>query len=163
MVEYDEENKVLQTTHVCECGESYSGVVQLFVTDVNENTTVVNIDENGCVDFSEMNDDYFVLAIDQEGNMVAMFEIKNKVEQPNQTPELPEVPEEPGKPTEPEEPVEPNQPSDSENKEEVKEEKEEKPALFPILITIFAVLGVGGAVTYILIKKNKSKKEKGDK
>ena len=34
---------------------------------------------------------------------------------------------------------------------------------FSVLLTIFAVLGIGGAVTYIIIKKNKSKKEKGDK
>ena len=49
------------------------------------------------------------------------------------------------------------------------EDKEEKgnSSLLPVLLVIFAVLGIGGAVTYILIKKNKNKnknkKEKGDK
>ena len=46
------------------------------------------------------------------------------------------------------------------------EEVKKSSNLFPILISIFAVLGIGGLVTIIIIKNKKSKKnnkEKGDK
>ena len=175
--EYNEETKILSATYDCECGEKYAGVIQLFVTDSLENTIVMNFDENGMVDFSEMNDNYFVLAIKEDGELAGMFEIKNKVEVPSE-PIEPEIPVEPNEPevpdntdepdvpgdtTEPDEPVEDNQPTDPDNND--KEEVKEKSSLFPILISIFAILGIGGAVAIIIIKnkKSKNKKEKGDK
>ena len=140
----------------------------------------MNFDENGMVDFSEMNDNYFVLAIKEDGEQAGMFEIKNKVEVPSE-PIEPEIPVEPNEPevpdntdepdvpgdtTEPDEPVEDNQPTEPDNTDENKEEVKKNSNLFPILISIFAVLGIGGLVTIIIIKNKKSKKnnkEKGDK
>ena len=137
-------------------------------------------DANGNVDFSEMDDNYFVLAIKEDGGLVGMFEIKNKVEVPNE-PTEPEIPNEPSEPevpdntdepdvpgesTEPDNSVENNQPTEPDNTEVNKNEAKESSNLFPILISIFALLGIGGLVTIIIIKNKKSKKnnkEKGDK
>ncbi|MBR2152331.1 MAG: hypothetical protein IJ944_03490, partial [Clostridia bacterium] len=177
--EYNEETKILTATCNCECGDKYEGVIQLFVTDSVENTVVMNFDENGVVDFSEMNDDYFVLAIREDGGVVGMFEIKNKVEIPNNPiepenpvePNEPEVPDNtdkpdvPGESTEPEKPVEDNQPTEPDNTDKNNKEANKSTNLFPILIGIFAILGIGGLATIIIIKnkKSKNKKEKGDK
>ena len=132
---------------------------------------------NGSIDFTDKQDDYTVIVIEESGNVIGVLDVKNKVEEPNvpdepEVPVAPDVPSEPDEPnepsdtTEPENPVEPIEPTDPEIPNEDKEEKGNS-SLLPVLLVIFAVLGIGGAVTYILIKKNKNKiknkKEKGDK
>ena len=126
---------------------------------------------NGSIDFTDKQDDYTVIVIEESGNVIGVLDVKNKVDEPN-VPVEPDVPSEPIEPnepsdtTEPENPVEPNEPTEPETPNEDKEEKGNS-SLLPVLLVIFAVLGIGGAVTYILIKKNKNKnknkKEKGDK
>ena len=147
----------------------YSGAIQFFITDSAENTTVEVLNGNGSIDFTEKQDDYTVIVIEESGNVIGVLDVKNKVEEPV-VPDKPEVPSEPDEPkepsdtTEPESPVEPNEPIEPEIPNKDKEEKGNS-SLLPVLLVIFVVLGVGGAVTYILIKKNKNKnkKEKGDK
>ena len=175
--QYDNESKLLTITYDCECGETYNGAIQFFITDSAENTTVEVLNGNGSIDFTDKQDDYTVIVIEESGNVIGVLDVKNKVEEPNvpdepEVPVEPDVPSEPDEPnepsdtTEPENPVEPNEPTEPETPNEDKEEKGNS-SLLPVLLVIFVVLGVGGAVTYILIKKNKNKnknkKEKGDK
>ncbi|MGN0805722.1 MAG: hypothetical protein ACI4MC_01680, partial [Candidatus Coproplasma sp.] len=155
---FDSETKLLTITYDCECGESYSGTIQLFITDSAENTTVEVINGNTSIDFTERQDDYSIIAIDEDGNVVGVFEVNNKADEPVE----PVEPIEPDEPTEPEEPNEPEQPdkTDEENKE-----VNGGNALLPVLMTVFFLLAIVGVGVFILIKKakNKNKKDKGDK
>ena len=153
-------------TYDCECGETYNGSIQLFITDTAENTVVEVLDGGGSVNFADRQDNYTVVAIDAEGNILAMIDIgDNEIEEPiePEVPSEPNTPTEPGEPTDPEQPVEDNQPTEPDNND--KGEVKGNSNLFPILISIFAVLGIGGVVTFIIIKnkKSKNKNEKGDK
>ena len=165
---FDKEGKTLTIAYECECGERYSGAIQLFITDSAGNTVAEVITGNTTLDFKDRLDDYTVIAIDADGVVIDIFEIKNKSEELKPT--EPEVPgtsddkKEPSDTTEPENPVEPTEPDNSEQPSD-KQEKVTDNVMLPILVVLFGLLGAGGVVTYMLIKKNrnKTKKEKGDK
>ena len=60
---FDKASKILTITYACECGESYTGAIQLFITDSAGNTAVEIINGNASIDFTERRDDYSVIAV----------------------------------------------------------------------------------------------------
>ena len=151
---FDSETKILTVTYDCECGESYSGTIQLFITDSAENTTVEVINGNTSIDFTERQDDYSIIAIDENGNVIGVFEVDNQSVGTGESADPDE------------QPNDSEQSSDSETSEEENKDKKGNNTLLSALLAMTAfLLAVGSVVTYILIKKNKNKneKEKGDK
>ncbi|UKI14075.1 MAG: hypothetical protein L6V85_08185 [Clostridiales bacterium] len=147
----------------------------------NGSEAVLVPNENGDIDFSELEEGkYTLFVIDDNGEAIMYYDVTiantsepDQPDNPNQpenpdkpnTPTEPENPDEPTNPDEPNEPTAPEQPDDSkdtdntDNTDNNGQSKKKIPASV-ILLPILLVLGIGGLVTYIVIKKKKTGKNK---
>ncbi len=142
----DEENMVLNIAYECECGEKYQGSLTFeFVDESGERTTTAE-NEYGQFDYSGLYGKNQVTVTDEEGNLIADFELEGKEKEPT-------VPEEP---EQPEEPIEPEQPGEDGNGVE-KPNEENNNGLAATLLAILGILAAGGIALFIGIKIRKNK------
>ena len=160
----------MTVSYVCECGDNRTEFVKVEFTSVDDGSGVVLIPgENGELDFAVLEGKYIVTVTNDNGEELMVYEVNLAKNEPK-----PVEPENPDKPTEPEQPKEPESPgktdkpsapTESEGKDNtetpndsVKEKK--KVSASAILLPILLVLGIGGGVTFFIIKKKKTGKIK---
>ena len=165
-----EQEKTMTVSYVCECGDNRTEFVKAEFTSADDGSGVVLIPgENGELDFTVLEGKYIVTVTNDNGEELMVYEVNLAKNEPKPVePEQPDKPTEPEQPKEPESPEEtdkPSAPTESEGKDNtetpndsVKEKK--KVSASAILLPILLVLGIGGGVTFFIIKKKKTGKIK---
>ena len=139
-----EENKNMSVEYKCECGDERTEYVKVEFAGEDGSGIVLVPDENGVIDFSDLEGKYMLIATDDTGEELMIYEINL----------APNTPDEPAEPEQPDEPETPDHPGDKE--QENGEQEEKKTSAAAVLLPILFVLGIGGVVTFIIIKKKKS-------
>ena len=146
----------MSVEYKCECGDERTEYVKVEFAGEDGSGIVLVPDENGVIDFSDLEGKYMLIATDDTGEELMIYEINLAPNTPDE-PAEPEQPDEPVTPDEPTNPDEPETPDHTGDKEQENGEQEEKKtSAAAVLLPILFVLGIGGVVTFIIIKKKKS-------
>lgn len=159
--EINQDDKYLTVDYSCECGEKNNDVLRIMFESADGEGVTFAVNEYGQVDFSNLTDgSYQVTVADLDGEVLTSIDILVGEKTPD-VPDEPITPDEPSEPTTPDEPTEPTEPTEPEAFDNGEQKEESK--TFPVTLILFIVLivlAIGGAVTYIIIKKKKSNKNK---
>ena len=160
----------MTVSYVCECGDNRTEFVKVEFTSADDGSGVVLIPgENGELDFAVLEGKYIVTVTNDNGEELMVYEVNLAKNEPKPVePEQPDKPTEPEQPKEPESPEEtdkPSAPTESEGKDNTKTpndsvKEKKKVSASAILLPILLVLGIGGGVTFFIIKKKKTGKIK---
>lgn len=146
--ELNEADGYMILSYACDCGEVFNEKLTVTFIDENGGVMTLPIDENGQVDFSELVGTYEVSIAGESGEVLTVFHVTMNEQ----------------KPAEPSQPddgsgnvTEPENPDDTDNQTSEQPKENESGNLAGVLGIILVVLAIGGAVTYIVIKKKNKK------
>lgn len=116
------------------------------------------------MDFSEVEGGkYAVEMFDENGETIMWYELEIEKTAEPEIPDTPTVPDEPTTPVEPTKPDTPDNPNDSDKPTEEVKGNSSNVGLIVGLLMALVLLSAGGVVAFLLIRKKRKNKIKGDK
>ena len=164
--------KNIDLEYRCECGEDKTEKIKVEFISENGVAAVFAPDENGSIDYSALEGAYTVIATNEYGEAVLIYDVNLKANEqiPSDEPENPEQPENPDDSEETQENgwtgtedpflSEPSVTADDGAVDSDLQEEDGKYSIKAVLIVLTVIIGAGVVVTLIIMKKKNKKSKK---